>query len=46
MTAIEGWMHDKHGTKSMLLTESIAGIFFILICLLLLKKLNIKQQAG
>jgi len=46
MTAIEGWMHDKHGTKSMLLTESIAGIFFVLICLLLLKKLNIKQQAA
>lgn len=43
MTAFDGWVHDKYGTRSMLLGESVVGIFFVLLFLLILKKTGLNK---
>lgn len=37
MTSFDGWAHDNGGSKYMLFVEAIAGIGFVIICLLVLK---------
>ena len=44
MTAFDGWAHDKYGTKTMLLGESVAGILFVVIFLLILKKSGLEKK--
>ena len=39
MTAFNGWVHDKYGSKTMLLTEAILGILAVLIFTAILKRL-------
>jgi MFS family permease len=44
MTAFDGWAHDKYGTKAMLLGESVAGILFVLLFLVILKKTGLEKK--
>lgn len=37
MISLDGWAHDHGGSKFMLLIEGIAGILFVLICVLVVK---------
>ncbi len=48
MTAIDGWAHDRHNSKYMLVAEAVVGILFIFICMAVLqqmKKRNLVLQA-
>lgn len=44
MTALDGWIHDKYGTGAMLLGESVIGIFFVAVFLLILKRTGIGKS--
>ncbi len=41
MTAYDGWLHDEHGIKAMLLGETILGFGFIIVSLFLLQKTKV-----
>lgn len=43
MTAFNGWVHDKYNSKFMLLSEAAIGILFVLIFVLVLKRLMQKR---
>ena len=43
MTAFDGWAHDKHNSKFMLLTEAALGIMFIIICVIVLNRMKDKK---
>ncbi len=43
MTAIDGWSHDRYGSKYMLAAEAILGIVFVVICILVLSKMKRKK---
>ncbi len=43
MTIIDGWLHDAYGIKMMLLGETLLGISFMLIMVLVLTRLRLKQ---
>lgn len=43
MTTFDGWMHDKFNSRYMLLGEAIVGICFVIICLLVLKRMRNKN---
>jgi len=43
MTAFDGWMHDKYNSRYMLLAEAIAGILFVIIFFLILKRMRYKK---
>jgi MFS family permease len=45
MTVTSGWMHDRWGTPTMLMTESIAALLFIGGAALLLNRRGGNQQA-
>lgn len=43
MTAIDGWAHDKGGSKYMLMIEVVLGILFVMICIVVLKWMQTKN---
>jgi MFS family permease len=43
MTMVDGWAHDYAGSKFMLLIEAFTALFFIAICLIVLKWMNTKE---
>jgi MFS family permease len=43
MTAINGWTHDKFGSRYMLAIEALVGILFVIIFYLILKRMRNKQ---
>ncbi len=43
MTVFDGWAHDKYNSKYMLLAEAVAGILFVVIVIIVLKRLNAKN---
>lgn len=45
MTLIDGWLHDAYGIKMMLLGETVMGISFVLIAILVLVRLRSKKIA-
>jgi MFS family permease len=45
MTAINGWVHDRFGTASMLATEAVVGVVFVALALFVLQKINRAQDA-
>jgi MFS family permease len=45
VTAFDGWMHDKYSTKTMLLGETIIGIGFVVLFLLILSKIKFKSTS-
>ena len=40
MTEVDGWGHDKYGSKGMLVLESALCLLFVVICLFFLKKMK------
>jgi hypothetical protein len=44
LTAFDGWLHDTYGIKAMLIGETLLGITFILVSLLVLAQLKIHKQ--
>lgn len=40
MTEVDGWGHDKYGSKGMLVLESGLCLLFVVICLFFLKKMK------
>jgi MFS family permease len=45
MTMIDGWMHDAHGIKMMLISETVLGISFMLISVLVLTQMKARRIA-
>lgn len=45
MTAFDGWVYGQSGIKAMLLMESLLGLVFVVISLLVLGWLNNRQRA-
>jgi len=45
MTVFDGWAHDKHDSKYMLVAEAVVGIIFIAICVVVLKQIKVKTLA-
>jgi PAT family beta-lactamase induction signal transducer AmpG len=43
MTALDGWAHDKYNSRYMLLYEAVLGIFFVLICMMILSRMRTKK---
>lgn len=43
MTAVDGWAHDKGGSKYMLTIEAVLGILFVMICLVVLNWMRTKN---
>jgi hypothetical protein len=43
MTIIDGWLHDAYGIKMMLLGETLLGISFMLLMVLVLTRLRLKK---
>ena len=43
MTAVDGWAHDKGGSKYMLMIEAVLGILFVMICIVVLKWMRSKN---
>ncbi|UAY52484.1 MFS transporter [Ferruginibacter albus] len=43
MTAFDGWIHDKHSSKYMLVAEAVVGILFVLISAVVLKRMMMKK---
>lgn len=39
MTAIDGWVHDKHNSRYMLMSEAVIGVLFVIIFILILKRM-------
>jgi MFS family permease len=44
MTTFDGWAHDKHNSKFMLIAEAAVGILFVVICILVLQQLSKKKM--
>jgi MFS family permease len=42
--SLDGWAHDHGGSKFMLVIESFSGLFFIIICIVILKWMNGKNM--
>jgi len=40
MTALDGWVHDRYGTSSMLYFDALSGLFFVLIAILVLQRIK------
>lgn len=43
MTTFDGWTHDRHNSKYMLVAEGIVGIVFVVIVLIALKRMIAKK---
>ncbi len=43
MTTFDGWVHDAHGTKAMLMGETLLGFGTILLALLILTRLKARK---
>jgi PAT family beta-lactamase induction signal transducer AmpG len=43
MTAIDGWAHDVHNSKYMLIAEAVVGVGFVIICVIVLKRMMYKK---
>ena len=43
MTTFDGWTHDLHNSKYMLVAEALIGLIFISICILVLTRMNAKK---
>ena len=43
MTAFDGWAHDMYSSKYMLIAESVSGILFVIICILVLQRMKSKN---
>jgi len=43
MTSFDGWAHDKHNSKYMLVAEAVVGVVFVLICVITLKQMRNKK---
>jgi predicted MFS family arabinose efflux permease len=39
MTVYDGWIHDRHNSKYMLVAEAVIGVLFIFICAVTIKQL-------
>jgi MFS family permease len=46
MTALDGWLHDRYNVKAMLLGETLLGLVFVVIFLLLLPRFRRSSRAG
>jgi MFS transporter, PAT family, beta-lactamase induction signal transducer AmpG len=44
MTTFDGWAHDKHNSKFMLVAEAALGMLFILICVVTLRQLKARKM--
>jgi len=44
MTAVDGWVHDKHSSKYMLLNEAALCLLSVLICIIILKWMQAKKM--
>jgi PAT family beta-lactamase induction signal transducer AmpG len=44
MTSVDGWIHDKHNSKYMLMVEAVLGLTSVLICTIALKRLMAKKM--
>lgn len=43
MTAFDGWMHDKYSIKAMLLGETVLGLAFVAVSLIVLGRLGLHK---
>ena len=43
MTAFNGWAHDMHSSKYMLVAEGVIGILFVALCIIALKRMQAKK---
>ena len=43
MTIFDGWAHDKHNSKYMLVAEAVVGIIFVFICTVVLRQMRAKK---
>ena len=43
MTAFNGWAHDQHSSKYMLIAEGAIGILFVALCIISLKRMQAKK---
>ncbi len=43
MTAFDGWAHDLHSSKYMLVAEATLGITFVVICIVILNQMRAKK---
>jgi hypothetical protein len=46
MTAMDGWVHDRFGTGSMLQTDADSAILFVVATLFILQKINADAGSG
>jgi len=44
MTFVDGWMHDKHNSKYMLVAEAALGLASVMVCAIVLKRLMAKKM--
>jgi PAT family beta-lactamase induction signal transducer AmpG len=44
MTSVDGWIHDKHNSKYMLVAEALLGLASVTISIIVLKRLMIKKM--
>jgi PAT family beta-lactamase induction signal transducer AmpG len=43
MTSFDGWIHDKHNSKYMLIAEAVLGLVSVIICAFVLTQLKAKK---
>jgi MFS transporter, PAT family, beta-lactamase induction signal transducer AmpG len=46
MTVLNGWIHDRFGTASMLATEAVAGVVCVALALFVLQKISRTQDVA
>jgi MFS transporter, PAT family, beta-lactamase induction signal transducer AmpG len=44
MTTFDGWAHDRHNSKYMLVAEAAVCVFFVVVCILALSLLRAKKM--
>jgi PAT family beta-lactamase induction signal transducer AmpG len=44
MTSVDGWIHDKHNSKCMLVAEALLGLASVIVCIIVLKQLMAKKM--
>ena len=43
MTTFDGWVHDRFGSREMLIAEALAGLLFVLIFYMILRRMKYKK---
>ena len=43
MTTFDGWIHDLHSSKYMLVAEALVGVAFILLCIVIIRQMKSRK---